>query len=101
MGASGEHGALAGSTSFFDDIGVRYHTKEGKLWWPTRSIARLGFVMDTNRGEVKVAENNVAKALGLRRELPSSPSGSSESARALLVPVSYLNFLLWGGAGRF
>ena len=42
VGASGERDALAagmtGSMSLLDQMGARYHAKEGKRWRPTRSI---------------------------------------------------------------
>ena len=48
---SGEHDALAASMtnmmSILERLGVRYHTKEGKRWWPTRVIPWLGFEVDT------------------------------------------------------
>ena len=39
VGASGEHDALAAGIKDFtpplEQMGVRYHAKEGKGWWPT------------------------------------------------------------------
>ena len=48
--ASGAHYALAagmaGLMSLLDQMGARYHAKEGKRWWPTRLIPWLGFEVD-------------------------------------------------------
>ena len=65
--AAGEHDALAagmtGLMSPLGDMSVRYQTKGGRGWWPTRTIPRLGFVVDTNRGAAKSEGKKVGKAL--------------------------------------
>ena len=47
----GEHDALAadmtGAMSLLSDMGAKYHTKEGKRWWPTHRIRRIEFEVDT------------------------------------------------------
>ena len=55
---SGGHDALAasmtGMMSVLDQLGVRYHAKEGKRWWPTRLIPWLGFEVDTQNNVVRL-----------------------------------------------
>ena len=97
--ASGERGALAASMagfmSFLGDMGIRYHAEEGKRWRPTRPTPWLGFVVDRTRGEVRMQEKKVAKALGARQEFFSLRPGSWVSDRAIQSSVPYLNFPPW------
>ena len=58
LDANGEHYMLAANMtrfmSYLNDIGVGYHEKDGKRWWPIRSIPRLGHAVDANEGEVEM-----------------------------------------------
>ena len=98
--ASGEHDALAasmtGMMSILERLGVRYHTKEGKGWWPTRVIPWLGFEVDTRANVVRLEERKVLKAQRLREEISSAKPGSDMSARAGTLP----ELPPLGGAGR-
>ena len=102
---SGEHDALAvcmtGMMSLLDHMGVRYHTKEGKRWWPTRVIPWLGFEVDTRENVVRMEENKVIKGQRLCEEVINAVPGSEMSARDLLATVSFLNFLHWVIPGGF
>ena len=102
---SGDHDALAasmtGMMSVLDQLGVRYHTKEGKRWWPTRVIPWLGFVVDTRENVVRMEEAKVAKGQRLCEEIAGANPGSEVSARDLLASVSFLNFLHWVVPGGF
>ena len=103
--ASGEHDALAasmtGMMSVLDRMGVRYHTKEGKRWWPTRVIPWLGFEVDMRENVVRMEESKVAKGQRLCEEVINTCSGAEMSARELLAAVSFLNFLHWVAPGGF
>ena len=59
--------------------------------------------MDTNEGDVEMAEKNVLRALGICQGVFGLAPGSTMSERALLSPVSFLDFLQWvapGGSGH-
>ena len=94
---SGEHGELAadmtGEMSLLDDMGVRYHTQEGKKWWPTRRISWLGFEVDTFLGVVKLEAREGEKGPRLRKKILEDRPGSEMPARSQLASASFLNFL--------
>ena len=82
---SGDHDALAvgvtGLMSLFEQMGVRYHAKEGKRWWPTRLIPWLGFEVDAREGLVRMEGRNVEKSLRLRDGIFEARPGTSVLAR--------------------
>ena len=43
-------------TCLLDQFGVRRHTREGKHWWPTEVITRLGCVVDTNSSAARIGD---------------------------------------------
>ena len=96
---SSEHDALAaditGLTSTLNDVGIRYHAKEGEMWRPTRRTPRLGFGVDTYQGAVRMEERKVLEGLRLREAIFGATPGSGMSARTLLPSASLLNFLRW------
>ena len=47
-------------------MGVHLHTREGRPWWPTQSIAWLGFVVHTERGVVEIDAGKRQKGVALR-----------------------------------
>ena len=61
--SSGEHDELAtgmtGIMSLMDRMGARYHTKDGKRWWPTRAMPWSGSVVDTQGGVVRMGERKI------------------------------------------
>ena len=58
-GASSEHDSLAlemtGFMALLEQMGARYHAKEGKRWRPTRSILRPAFVVDTRNDAARMS----------------------------------------------
>ena len=103
--ASGEHDALAASMtnmlSLLERMGVRFHTKEGKRWRPTRSIPWLGFEVDTRANVVRLEERKVEEGLRPCEEIFGAQLGAVVPARDLLATVSFLNFLHWVIPGGF
>ena len=103
--ASGGRDALAvgmsGLMPLVDQMGARYHTKEGKRWRPARLIPWLGFEVDTHNNVVRMEERKVEKGLRLRAGIFESEPGASMQARVLLATVSYLTFLQWVAPGGF
>ena len=95
--SSGEHGELApgmaGFMSLVDRMSARYHTEDGKWWWPTRAMPWSGFVVDTQSGVVRMEERKIENGVRLREALFGAQPGSTVPARGLLASVSFLNFL--------
>ena len=50
---------VTGLMSLLGDMGVRYHAKEGKRWWPARLIPWLGFEVDTVSNVARMEERKV------------------------------------------
>ena len=79
--ACGELDALAASMTnmlaILERMGVRYHTKGGKRWWPTRLIPWLGFEVDTKSNAVRLEERKVERGLRLREEIFSVHPGAA------------------------
>ena len=67
--ASGQHDALAvgitGLMSLLDQMGARYHAREGERWWPTRLLPWLGFDVDARNDVARMEGREVAKGLRL------------------------------------
>ena len=112
VGATGEHDALAAGTaglmSLLDQMGIRFHTKEGKGWWPTRSIPWLGFGIYTRSNVVRMGERKVEKGPRSRDRIFEYRPVATMQGRELLATVSYCHlrsgrFLppaLWVGRGE-
>ena len=87
--ASGGHDELAvgtaGLMSLLDEMGARYHTKEGKRGWPTRLTHRLGFEVYTHKDVARMEERKVEKGLRLREGIFESEPGPPMQARDLLA----------------
>ena len=96
---SGERDVLAagtaGALSPLEDMGVRFHTIEGKRWWPTRRIPWLGFEVDSKANVAELEVRKVQKSSRLCEELFEASPGSRVSARSLLATVPFSNFLEW------
>ena len=86
---TGEHDALAagmtGLMSLLDQMGIRYHMKDGKRWRPTRLIPWLGFEVDTRNNVVRMAERKVEKGLRACGGIFESRPGATMQARDLLA----------------
>ena len=92
---------MSGLMSLLGRMGARYHTKEGKRWWPARTILWLGFEVDTHNNVVRMEERKVEEGLRLREGIFEPVPGASMQARGLLAAVSFLNFLQWVAPGGF
>ena len=55
--------------SLLGRIRVRFHTKEGERWWPTRSTPWPGFEVDALANVVRLEERKVEEGLRLREEI--------------------------------
>ena len=97
MGENGPRGrpfvSMARMMELLTRMGVHFHTREGKRWWPMRSIPWIGFVVYTERGVVEIDPARRQKGMKLRDVIASLPTQSTLSARAALSTVSFLNFL--------
>ena len=76
---------MTGLTSRPDDMGVRFHAKDGKRRRPTRTIPWLGFVVHANGGEGKMEGGEVLEARGLCQDAFGPPLGYAMSARAFFL----------------
>ena len=81
-------------------LGVRFHTREGKQWRPTRIIAWPGCTVDTGGGVFRIEDKIVTQGTSVRRELFGLQPDSTTAARGVLSPVS-LNFDQWVAPGNF
>ena len=79
-------------------IGVRFHTKESKLFWPTRCIPFLGFLIDTEAFVIRITPEKLAKALASLRPFVSHALHGARHPHNLMLMdlvklVGFLNFL--------
>ena len=99
---SGEEQPLAhdlnSSRHVLDFLGIRVHTRPGKLILPTQSIPWLGFITDTLSMELQIAPDKKKKGLSL---ISDTLALQNMPARELLQTISFLNFLEWVVPGGF
>ena len=82
-------------------LGIRYHTREGKRWWPARTILRLGFTADTKDNVVREEDKKVETGTFLCQDAVGLQPNPLMSARPLLPSVSILNLGRWIVPGGF
>ena len=58
------------------ELGVRFHTKESKRWWPRQSVPLLDFRVDAKTMRVRIPEG-----LGSSTRMVKLKSGLPASAR--------------------
>ena len=96
VGSTGAHDELAVDIvtlkCFLDRFGVRYHTRKGKHWWPTKVIPRLGLVVVTDDSVVRMEDEKLSTEMSLRRGIFGLQPDSTMSARALLSSVAVFTF---------
>ena len=81
-------------------IGVHFHTREGKCWWPAKSIPWIGFTANAEGGVVEI-EPKARESYGPARRCCYAAVQISYACSAFLFPASYLNFLQWIAPGGF
>ena len=105
IGASGGRDALAvGITGFtppLEQMGVRYHAKEGKGRWPTRAIPWLGFAVDTHNEAARMEKRKIEKGPCICEALLECRPGSTAPAPELLASAPFLNLLHCVAPGGF
>ena len=76
-------------------LGVRFHAKASKRWWPSEAIPRLGFDVDTKAMRVRLTTEKSEKGMLLCARRAPVPTEDLLSAKEILQYASYRNNLEW------